>query len=280
MSGYYTVKEHLVVKNIHEGGNGVPVAQMKQQLSLLGELTLTDEVSISSIEVKTDGTTLRFSGKEIAAELHVILSAMDQGNSVEIIVDYGIRWDAAQDPLNVRLLAVCNCVKALQEKAPEQAENVFYSMYSEVDCDCGGELVAYGKKNGKIYHGMVEPAPAASLEDGIWENNSTTIIFEDECTDETDIAVIEQIGCIFAGRFPDASITEGENSETLYADFFPLRSKADLEYLTEQYARLLRAADSKCSIVVSFTDLSGKDAAVLELGIKADDSYTLTIARI
>ncbi len=60
----------------------------------------------------------------------------------------------------------------------------------------------------------------------------------------------------------------------------PLRSKADLEFLTEQYARLLRATDSKCSIVVSFTDLSGKDAAVLELGIKADGSYTLTIARV
>lgn len=280
MSVYYTLKEHLIVKNLHERGNDIPVAQMKRQLSLLGALMLTDDAAIASLEVIADGTTYRFSGKEVSPELHALLRGMDQGDSVEIVADYSFRWNAASEHLNAGHLAVCGCVEKLLKEAPEQAENIFYSVYNEADCNIGGVLVAYGKKDGKLYHGIVEPAPAALPEDGVWENAGTTILFADACTDETDVAAIAQIGHTLAERFPNVKFTRDENGVSLYADFLTLRSKVDFELLIEQYARLLRATDGKCSLLGCFADLNGKDAAVVELDIEADSSYTLNIARV
>lgn len=78
---------------------------------------------------------------------------------MEIVADYSFRWNAASGHLNAGPFAVCNCVEGLLKEAPEQAENIFCSMYNEADCDIGGVLVAYGKKDGKVYHGKDAAVP-------------------------------------------------------------------------------------------------------------------------
>lgn len=96
---------------------------------------------------------------------------------------------------------MASCVEQLLREEPELAEDIFYSMYNEADCGTGGGLTAYGKKDGKAYHGAIAFVPAALPEDGVWENHDTTIVFDDDLTDDMDIAAIEQIGSAFVRQF-------------------------------------------------------------------------------
>lgn len=281
MSVYYNVKEHLVVKNTHENGADILVGQMKRQLSLLGALMLTGDATIFSIELIVEHTKFRFSGKEVSPELHALLCAMDHGNSMELVADYCFRWSASLDYLNVGPFAVCSCVENLLDEDPEQAENIFYSMYNEADCASGaGVLVAYGKKDGNAYHGQIEFIPSVLPEDGIWENHDTTIVFDADLTDDMDIAAIEQIGRTFAERFPDVRFDGDKSGMNLYVDNLTLHSKSEFEALIDLYSKLIRATNGMCSMIGEFVDLSGKDAVVLQLEIEMDGSYSLMVASV
>lgn len=280
MSMIYDVKEHLVVKNAHEGTNDIPISVMHFQLSLLGALMLTDNAAITSLELTVDGEKHQFSGKEVTPALHTLLRTMDQGNNVDIAVQYWYRWSSNWDYLNVGPLAVVTCVEQLLKEEPELAENIFYSMYNEADCDTGGTMVAYGKKDGKVYQGSVAFVPAALPENGVWENHETTIVFDDDLTDDMDIAAIEQIGHAFVRKFPDsASFIRDKDGVCLTVNDLTLRSKAEFETMIDLYSGLIRATNDKCGMIGEFVDLSGKDAALLTLDIQADGSYDLEISR-
>lgn len=279
MSVYYTVKEHLIVKNMTKAS--IPVEVMKRQLSLLGALMLTDDAYVTTLELTVDGAEHRFSGKEISSDLHTLLRAMDQGKNMELVANYEYRWRSSMDYLSVGPFAVCDCVKDCLQEDPKQAENLFYSMYNEADCESGaGILTAYGKKDGKTYNGQIELTSAALPEDGVWKNQDTTIVFEADLTDDMDYASIEQICHAFEERFPDVSFEQNEHSVYFCVNNLTLRSKAEFEGLIDLYAKLICATDGECGMIGEFVDLSGKDAGILELDIEADGSFTLKSAVI
>lgn len=280
MSFIYDVKEHLTVKNAQWSNADIPIGAMRFQLSLLGALMLTDNAAITSLELTVDGEKHQFSGKEVTPALHTLLRAMEQGNNVDIVVQYWYRWSSNWDYLNVGPFAVTSCVGELLKEEPELAENIFYSMYNEADCDTGGAMAAYGKRDGEIYQGSVAFVPAALPENGVWENHDTTIVFDDDLTDDMDIAAIEQIGHTFVQKFPDsASFIRDKDGVCLTVNDLTLRSKAEFETVIDLYSGLIRATNDKCGMIGEFVDLSGKDAALLTLDIQADGSYDLEISR-
>lgn len=281
MSICYDVKEHLSVKNARGSNADIPIGVMRFQLSLLGALMLTDNSAITSLELTVDGEKHQFSGKEVTPALHTLLRSMEQGNNVDIVVQYRYRWSSSWDYLNVGPHAVASCVEELLKEEPELAENIFYSMYNEADCDTGGAMVAYGKKDGKVYQGSVAFVPAALPENGVWENHETTIVFDEDLTDDMDIAAIEQIGHAFVQKFPNsASFIQDKDGVCLTVNDLTLRSKAEFETVIDLYSALIRATKDKCGMIGEFVDLSGKDAALLTLDIQADGSYYLKIARV
>ena len=122
--------------------------------------------------------------------------------------------------------------------------------------------------------------PAAMAAISLAVPDAIAFVFDDDLTDDMDIAAIEQIGHTFVQKFPDsASFIRDKDGVCLTVNDLTLRSKAEFETVIDLYSGLIRATNDKCGMIGEFVDLSGKDAALLTLDIQADGSYDLEISR-
>ena len=144
MSVNYIVKEKLIVNNAEICEDIILV--MKHQFSLLGCLMLQDDAAIESISLKADGKEYHFSGSEITPELHTLLRAMDNVNTLELEADYNYNWRLCYEDMNIGPFAVCETAQMLLKDDPSAESCFFYSMYNDADCnnEDEGKTVEYG----------------------------------------------------------------------------------------------------------------------------------------
>lgn len=146
MSVYYTVKENLTVRKAETCEEMIFV--MKHQLSLLGFLMLQDDASIEKLTLKADGAEYTFSGREITPELHTLLRAMDNAETLELEAVYDYNWRLGYEDMNIGPFAVCETAETLLKNDPSAANDFYYYMYNNADCnpDDEGKTVEYGTK--------------------------------------------------------------------------------------------------------------------------------------
>lgn len=149
MGVYYTIKEKLTVRN-REACEEM-VDRMKYQLSLLGVLMLQDDAAIEKLALKADGKEYHFSGTEITPDLHTLLRAMDDAETLELEAAYDFTWRLRYENMNIGPFAVCETAETLLKENPSAENDFFYYMYNIADAVDDSDLeqgisVQYGSE--------------------------------------------------------------------------------------------------------------------------------------
>ncbi len=153
MKRFYNVKEHLEIKNT----NGlVSVVDMTiRQLNLLKELLIQKKAVVSSMILVTDEKIISPKGKFSDKDIENIIDALKTAVSISFFAVYEY-W---QTPIGDEIpgpFALRDHIELVLRSNLELSEELFYAMYSDVDCQGRGMTVAYGKKNGQLYFGLTD----------------------------------------------------------------------------------------------------------------------------
>lgn len=280
MSICYTVKEHLSVRDARESADCDLLFLASHQIALLASRMLEDEGEIFSLQLVADGEEYAFSGREITPQLHAVLRALCTAKTVDLCIDYSFVWRAEIDELDVGPFVLCGAVEELLAEDERQYENVFYSMYHQADSSFGdGVLVAHGQKNGRRFCGMVDFLPSELPETGCWENADTLLVLEAPPFSGVDAAFLGRVAQDFSELGAEVVCQEAAQELCFYVNRLVLRSKEGFLRLIELYRRLQAAVGDEPLFLGGLVDLSGRDAAILELAVQKD-SYSVQIARV
>ena len=146
MSVNYTIKEKLVIRNANTCQDLIYV--MSRQLSLLGFLMLQEEAAIESLPLNADGEQYHFAGTEITPDLHKILRAMENAEALELEAHYDYTWRLCYEDMEIGPFTVCESAEMLLKEDAAIANDFYYSMYNDADCNPEeeGKTVEYGTK--------------------------------------------------------------------------------------------------------------------------------------
>lgn len=304
MSVYFTIKEHLSVKNIESECVCMPLEAMRVHIANLGAMMLFDRASIYSIKLSADDKEYAFSGKEVTPELHALIRAMmDANETVELVAEYGYSLTLGLDYLQPGFY-VSEVVEEELKERPEEAGNLFYSMYHEEDgCVGTGDLVAYGTKDGKQYNGKIEPTEADLPDRGNWIAADPPVCFcaDAEELEEMDVDAIKEACRAFCVldkdilwedkvdnvsigerkcRYPNITFCRDEEGIEFYVNNVTLETKADFERYIALCSNLIRATEGQCSMLTQFVDFSLDDARTIDLDFDVDGNCTVKMASV
>ena len=272
MSVYYEVKEHIILKNVDSEKcdcNNVKY-DIIETIAQIGYSMLWNHGVVWNLALNADGTNYSFKGREITPELHGILRAIGDAKDIELVLEY--------DGYNVDF-PMLEGVEDMLNEYPEAAENLFYSMYNKADCSNGaGVLVAYGKKDGVLYSGIVEPKEVSAAEDGEWVSEDTVVVFDDEITEEMDVEKIKKCAAAFADMGADVDYEKDEIS--FYVNYIKLSSVAEVEKFIKIYNELSDATCGRCGYIAEFADKSADEVRIMTIDFNADSTVTIKIAKI
>lgn len=272
MSVYYEVKEHIILKNVEN--NESDCYNLKydivEAIAQIGYLMLWNHGVVWNLALNADGEDYFFKGREITPDLHAIVRAIGDAKDFELVLEY--------DGCNVDF-PILEGVEAILNECPDAAENLFYSMYNNADCSNGaGVLVAYGKKDGVLYSGIVEPKEVSAAEDGEWISEDTVVVFDDGVTEEMDVEKIKKCVADFVEMGADVDYNESEIS--LYVNYIKLASAKDVEKFIAIYNELSSATCGRCGYIAEFSDRSADEVRIMKIDFNADDTTTIRIAKI
>lgn len=275
MSVYYEIKEHLVITDAAE--YDYEVALVHGQLCLLGAWILQDRAHVSKLEIVVDGAEYGFSGDLMTQDYHKALKAMMNANSLEIISNYGYSVSALEvDPGPFPMM---NHMEEMAKENPEMLEGIFYCACNHADCsDIAGVLVAYGKKEGKLYDGVVPFAEVDSITEGQWYTPLTAVVCDFEDLEGKDIPAIESV-CRELMRFSEAdSLDVSDDFFSFCLNNFRIKNDGELKEFMSLYAKFIDLTDGECSLIGELVDISGADAQVLHFDVEANGEYTMKLA--
>ena len=115
MSVYYTVKEHISIKN---SKNDLVISSIIDTIASIGKQMLYDRAEIRQLSLEADGKAYSFVGREITHELHEILRAISNATALELALEY--------DSVNCDF-PLAQCVEEAIEADSSLADDLFYS---------------------------------------------------------------------------------------------------------------------------------------------------------
>jgi hypothetical protein len=283
MSTYYTVKEHIAANDIPEDVytelSGA-IENMRFQFAKLGALMLLDLAYIDSMKLNADGKDYSFSGKSVTVDFQKILEAIGNATSFDLDIEYGFWHYGGYDSWDVGPFNTAACFESVVTEAPDDAKNFYYSMYNHCDSSGTGAgiLCAYGMHNGKHLNGVVAPEITKSPKDGEWVAIDTSVVFDDDLTEKTDVNAIAK--CVEEFRALGAEVNYTPDTSALYVNSITLRSQQDITKFIEICLELIKATDNRCGFMADFVDFSGKDARVLTIDFDGKPDPIIKVAEI
>ena len=256
----YTVKEHLIL----EDSTAQPAARdlLKARLLSFGMVLMPrGNLRRCQLALRADGKLHAFVGRLPTPEFYGLIQALGQAESLEFIGLYEYEWESwweqsrGADPYSLSRLF-------LRRDAPRE---LFYSLYVGDEAD-PGEIVAYGRKNGRRYRGVVPMVPLESLPAwGQWYVPITAVSYQ-----EGDLKTVDPHEILGTCRQLKAMGGQEAMKISKHGFRFALRN---LELRTpeavEAYLSLCRELQTqtggKCSAWEELVDLSAADPRMLEL---------------
>lgn len=266
MSIYYTVKEHFSIENA--AGFSDIIDLIADHFSQIRERLLSEDSFVSEFKLIADSKTYSFGDAGL-------LAALKKAKSVDYTMHYEYRDEGCP---NVGPFEICDFIKSKLENDETAAENVFFSMYNTADCEPGvGILCAYGKKDGALYKGVLQPIPSELPENGAWITPDTCVVFDDDLTESMNPEQIKECAEAFSkiGDHSDVDFRNDPNGISLFVNHLELKSGKDFESFIEISKKLLFATDGKAGLASEFVDLDSEDAKILVIDFEEKGSYSV-----
>lgn len=285
MSVYYEVKEHLVVKDIPQSvicNRSTAVKAMIDQLALLGALMLQDEAKVYESKLIADEKIIEFRGTCPNETYKEMLSAMENAKNLELVIEYEYIFRAGNEISHEAGPVHGGWMKDMDE---EEAEGIFYSMWTLADCDDGaGIAFAYGEHNGKFYNGELEFENVEVFPEGRWYADSELYVYGENLSDEV-LAEAEKIyrelSVLSLDKYDEKAISGNEIEFNL--DNVHLESREDFEKLTSGYKKLAKLIinNSDCGgSLGEYRDMFGADVRLMRIEYDKNDMPHISVAEI
>ena len=268
MSVYYNVKEHISTNNFQ---NETITSAIIDTLVAVGKEMLYDRAIIRELSLQANGNEYFFKGSKITPEFHKIISVISSATTMDLVMSYG--------SVNCEF-PVADNVSAIFRKGPQYANNLFYSLYNEADCNSGaGLLSAYGEKNGKFHFGHIELRPGSFVA-GEWYNEDTLATFEADLDDDLNLENLKNCVDALSAIGADVDFRVGEKDVSLFVNNITIKTAEEFERFVKLCIELDRATDGKCGFMLEFVDTSRTDARVLQIELGDNGTYSVCLATV
>lgn len=280
MSVFYEIKEHLQVKRNEENvdditGAGDALQAMQGQLAALAALMLAGDDSIRfKLRLTADGKTYICEGKEVMPEFKTILDVLPNAAEVDLEAAYGYTHHGGWAMYD--LVGPFPLMKLLGDYKSDDPywDGIFYSAWNNADCnEDAGCLVAYGKKDGKVYRGQLSGKIAASLPDGDWNEWMSSSLYA--LGDPKDAAFVD--ACEALADYFGEDLQLDEDGE-YYLNSFPLHNDAEARRFFELMTEVKQRA-SEFSLIAALADTSHPDAQLADIE-ETDDGFVLRVTQV
>lgn len=276
MSLYYDIHEHLILRAFTDESRPV-VRAMTQQLAQLGAMLLRGTCTKCSLSLTADGNTFGFVRTSAMPgdlnTLQELLNVFQNAQQLELITDFGFDYDGTYEPN-----FMTGILLRYGENLPQE---VFYSMYNYSDYDSGnvGNLVAYGTKDGKHYHGSVPYKVVNDLpQQGLWWTPETAVRLESEDWADFDYAQCKAI-CEKLSTLSSADTLQVDDNSFLYTmNNLNLDSPEKLSQYVALCAQLMEASYEQCKVFDEYVDLDSADHRLMRLDILPSGSCTAEVS--
>ncbi len=272
MSISYIVKEYLCVRNYQ---NKHITHAITETLASIGHQILLDNAFVMELNMVADGKRYSFCGKCMTKDFHeIILAAKHTKTNLELTLFY-YAYDCYFD--------ISNEVEDTLKNSPELSDNIFHSFYNKADCNSGsGILCAYGKKNGILYNGIINPVESPALCEGIWEACDTAISFEEDINDALDLDGIRKCAndLIELDEEIDINFEIDDKTALLYLNDISLNTVEKVKKFIDICERLQTATNYTCGFLTEFVDYTVATPRIMILDILSSDSPKILIASI
>ena len=268
MSVYYNVKEHISTNNFQ---NETITSAIIDTLVSIGREMLYDRAIIRELSLQANGNEYFFKGSEITPKLHEIIRVINSATTMNLVMSY--------DSVNCEF-PISKVISEKFRTGSECVGKLFYSLYNKADCNAGvGLLFAYGEKNGRFYHGLIEPKISSFVE-GEWYNEDTLVTFEADLDGTFDIESLKKCVDGFAVIGADVDFRVGEKDVSLFINNMTIKTTEKFEHFAELCIDLNRITEGKCGFMLEFVDTSGADARITQIDLDDNDGYSVWMATI
>ena len=265
MSVYYEVKEHVVLKNEATEALSFDVAESLAQIAYK---MLLDRAAIWELKLTADGKKYSFKGKEVTHELHEIIRAITNAAEIDMVIEY--------DAYNFDF-PLMEAISETLENNPELAKDISYTIYNKADYNSGaGCLSAFGAKDVVVYSGSLDSETVIAHLDGEWISADTSVVFDDDITEDMDVEMIKKCAQDFADM--DADIQFREDKLELFVNSITLKSLPGVKRFIDIYNALNRATCGKCGYIADFVDKTQADTRVMIIDFDKHPDSFITIS--
>ncbi len=269
MSIVYTIKEHI--SSTFDKTPSIRLGIVNTLISIGSEMLL-GRAHVLDLSLTSNGKTYTFSGKEINHTYHQIVRATHNSDDIELTMLY------VSSRCNDYII---NAINEVSNKYPEDAADIFYSRYCEIDSEPGaGELYALGMKNGKLYNGDITAEPYSEIYDANWESADTAIAFEEDINDSLDLEVIKKCAKELTKLNADLEFEINSTTALLYLNYIQLYTVEKIEKFIDICKNLQKATGGACSFLASFVDYSAKTPSIMNLEFNENDECIIKIISI
>ena len=187
MSVSYEICEHLSIHGCGKAASNVKMAirkKLSDRLEKIRAMMLAGDAEVYRMDLTVDGNRMDFKGKDSSEEDNGLLRNVASALEVEFHAHYQCVW-CADD--KVGLFALASFLESLSD---DECSGIFYSIWNTADCEAGaGVLVAYGKRNEKLYKGAVEFETVSAPDDGEWYAETDITVDSEYSAEQSDEVV-------------------------------------------------------------------------------------------
>ncbi len=271
MSVAYNIMEHLVVKKTEDNNYSLPVEIMNGQLAALAALTVKDEAEVYKMKLVADGVKYGYSGDEVIPALKQVIQTMSSAKEVGFSIDYHYLWRDGWEMYE--LTGPFVLMNFFDNPGEEDITDIFYSAWNNADGEGPGNLVAYGRHNGKVYSGLVDFEQVSAIPEGKWEEQRSTVIIDTEESFDAK-AYPELLGiCRELADMGTDSVLGVEKGLTFYLNNVTINTAEQRIRYEDLLKQLVAAAPEGIDLYIDgpFLDSSGADARLMTIEYEGKD---------
>lgn len=284
MSVSYEICEHLSIRGGDKTAGTVKmktVKKMSDRLEKLRAMMLAGDAEVYRMDLTVDGKRVDFKENCIGEEYKNLLSNSTSAPEVEFHAHYQYVWRAANED-SAEKFELFGLASFLESLSDDECSGIFYSIWNNADCEAGaGVLVAYGKRNEKLYKGAVEFETVSAPDDGEWYAETDIAVDSEYSPEQLDevVHICKELNSLTLNKKETDYLTVDGNVITYYMNDVLLKGEADYQKLVRLYAELRQMGQQVWSIG-EYADVSGADAQVMHISFNDAGVPTVKIAAI
>lgn len=268
MSVYYNVKEHIFTSNFQDEAI---TSAIIDTLVAVGKEMLYGRATIGELSLHVNGNEYFFEGEEITPKFHEIVRAIESATTMDLVMSY--------DSVNCEF-PIAEIVSETFKKGPQYANNLFYSLYNNADCNSGaGLLSAYGEKDGKFYCGPVEPKKSSFVE-GAWYNEDSLVAFEGSVADVLNFEDLKKCVEELSALGADVDFRVNKEEISLFVNSMTIKTADTFACFMDLCKDIDRLTNGNSSFMLEFVDTTDADARVMMIELANSGEYVVSLAAV